>query len=381
MTLSVFTLTADLIRCPSVTPIDAGALVYLAEQLRALGFETHMLSFGEGTAKTPNLFARLGTSGPHICYGGHTDVVPAGDEARWTYGPFTPTVKDGVLYGRGASDMKGSVAAFTAAVAAYLKHNGAPKGSISLLITGDEEGPATNGTIKVLEWMAANGHIPDVALVGEPTNPQFLGQEIKIGRRGSLSGTLSVAGKQGHVAYPHIADNPIPRMVELLHILSAAKLDEGNDFFPASNLEITTIDVGNTADNVIPARAHAKFNIRFNDHWSGDSLSAHLRALLDETGHAYDLTLTQGAQSFLTQPGPWSAIVKKAVESITGQSPAYTTNGGTSDARFFVKYCPVVEFGGVNKTIHQVDENAAIEDLENLTRIFTRVLELYFTPA
>jgi succinyl-diaminopimelate desuccinylase len=374
----VITLTKALIACPSVTPVDAGALVYLSEKLTALGFECQMLSFGEGADRVPNLFARLGTGGPHLCYGGHTDVVPAGDESAWTYGAFTPHIENGILYGRGASDMKGSVAAFTAAVSAYLKKHGKPKGSISLLITGDEEGPAINGTVKVLEWMKANNHIPNVALVGEPTNPSALGQEIKIGRRGSLSGKLTVTGKQGHVAYPHNADNPVPRMIALLQVLCAAKLDNGTEFFPATNLEVTSIDIGNKADNVIPAAVSAKFNIRFNDIWTSESLSAKIRALLDSTGHKYDLTLTCGAESFLTKPGEWSDVMLRAVKDVTGKTAAFTTNGGTSDARFMVKYCPVVEFGGINSTVHQVNENAAVSDLEKLTDVFTRLLELYF---
>lgn len=378
MTFDVITLTKDLIRCPSVTPVDAGALVYLAEKLTALGFECIMLSFGEDDARVPNLFARLGSKGPHICYGGHTDVVPAGDDAAWTYGAFNPHIENNILYGRGASDMKGSVAAFVSAVATYLEKHGKPDGSISLLITGDEEGPAINGTVKVLEWMAKNGHTPDVALVGEPTNPDFLGQEVKIGRRGSLSGRMTVSGKQGHVAYPHIADNPIPRMVDLLQSLQRDALDNGTEFFPSSNLEVTSVDVGNTADNVIPARITAKFNIRFNDLWTPETLSSEIRSRLDRTGHTYDLSLTCGAESFITKPNEWTETVMKAVQDITGKIPAYTTNGGTSDARFVVKLCPVVEFGGINKTIHQINENAAVQDLLDLTRIFTRTLELYF---
>lgn len=378
MSYDVITLTKDLIRCPSVTPEDAGALVYLSEKLSALGFECHMLGFGEGEDFVPNLFARLGTESPHICYGGHTDVVPAGDEAAWTYGAFNPHIENGVLYGRGASDMKGSVAAFVAGVAAYLEKHGAPKGSISLLITGDEEGPAINGTVKVLEWMAENGHKPDVALVGEPTNPDVLGQEIKIGRRGSLNGILTVRGKQGHVAYQHLAQNPLPPLVRMLDALASHVFDKGSAYFPQTNLEITTIDVGNRAENVIPAHATAKFNIRFNDRWTSESISALLHKILDGCGYDYDLRLSCGAESFLTHPGEWSRVVLQAVEEITGRKPEYTTNGGTSDARFVVNYCPVVEFGGINKTIHQVNENANVKDLEDLTRIFTKLLELYF---
>ncbi len=370
MAIDVIDLTQNLIACPSVTPKDEGALVYLGAELERLGFECHHMTFGD----VPNLFARLGTEGPHLCYGGHTDVVPPGDEAAWTYGPFTPHIEDGVLYGRGASDMKGSVAAFVAGVSAYLE-NHTPKGSISLLITGDEEGPAVDGTVKVLEWMAANGHVPDVALVGEPTNPNHLGQEIKIGRRGSLTGRLSVSGKQGHVAYQHLADNPMPRLIAALDRLVRYEFDQGSEFFPATNLEITTVDVGNVAENVIPAHGAAVFNIRFNDHWTSETLSAKVREIV---GNDVTLNLNCGAESFLTKPGAWSEVVKGAVQDVTAKTPDYTTNGGTSDARMIVNYCPVVEFGGINATIHQVNENASVQDLQNLARIFERVLERYF---
>ncbi len=376
MSYDVIELTKKLVACPSVTPKDEGALVYLSEQLSALGFECHHLDFGEGEDNVQNLFARLGTEAPHICYAGHTDVVPPGPEDMWTFGPFEPTIDNGILYGRGTSDMKGSVAAFTAAVSKYLESN-TPKGSISLLITGDEEGPAVNGTVKVLEWMKDNNHIPDVALVGEPTNPDHLGQEVKIGRRGSITGNLSVSGKQGHVAYQHLADNPMPRLVKMIDALNDHIFDKGSEFFPPTNLEITTIDVGNTADNVIPESGTAKFNIRFNDHWNEESLSQKLHEILEDTGFEYNLELICGSKSFLTQPGTWSETVKTAVKDITGKTPAFTTNGGTSDARFMAQYCPVVEFGGVNATIHQINENASVQDLEDLTKIFERVLYLY----
>ncbi len=377
MTYDVIDLTQKLIACPSVTPKDEGALEYLSDKLTALGFECHRLDFGEGADKVPNLFARLGMKGPHLCYAGHTDVVPAGDEQAWSYGAFNPHIEGGVLYGRGASDMKGSVAAFTAAVSKFIE-NGAFDGSISLLITGDEEGPAINGTVKVLEWMKENGHVPDVALVGEPTNPDFLGQEIKIGRRGSLNGHLTVRGKQGHVAYQHLADNPMPRLIKILDALSAYSFDEGSDFFPATNLEITTVQVHNTAENVIPGKGYAHFNIRFNDNWSSESLSEKVHDIIKSCGFDYDLEITCGAESFLTQPGDWSGIVRQAVCDVTSKTPEFTTNGGTSDARFVVNYCPVVEFGGINASIHQVDENAKVSDLEDLAKVFTRVLELYF---
>lgn len=378
MSYDVIELTKDLIRFPSVTPADSGCLPFLVKKLETLGFTCHLLEFGEGEQKVLNLFARLGSVSPHICYGGHTDVVPAGDEAAWTYGAFNPHIENGVLYGRGASDMKGSVAAFVAGISSYLETQGKPNGSISLLITGDEEADAINGTVKVLEWMKANGHVPDVALVGEPTNPDTLGQEIKIGRRGSLNGVLTVRGKQGHVAYQHLADNPLPKLARMLDDLSTHIFDKGTAYFPQTNFEITSIDVGNKAENIIPAQGTAKFNIRFNDRWTSQTLSDQLRKILDARGHPYDLQLSCGAESFITHPGEWSQIALQAVENITGHKPAFTTNGGTSDARFIVQYCPVVEFGGINKTIHQVNENANVEDLQNLTRIFSRMLELYF---
>ncbi|MGB4107584.1 MAG: succinyl-diaminopimelate desuccinylase [Alphaproteobacteria bacterium] len=373
--MSVIELAKTLIKCPSVTPTDAGAQDYLAKYLQSLGFEIFHLPFGD----VPNLFARIGSGAPHICYAGHTDVVPPGPAGQWTYGPFTPTVADGKLYGRGASDMKGSVAAFAAAATAYIQQHGKPKGSISMLITGDEEGPATHGTVKVLEWMAQHGHTPDVCLVGEPTNPDHLGQEIKIGRRGSLSGTITVQGKQGHVAYPHLTDNPVPRIVKLLDALSAHKFDKGTKYFQPTNLEITTVDVGNSATNVVPHSAKAQFNVRFNDKWTKDSIQQKICSVLDKTRQPYEIDFRgDSSKSFMTKPGPWSALVREAVKDITGKTAEYTTNGGTSDARFVADYCPVVEFGPINATIHQINENADVQVLEDLTRIYVRLLELYF---
>ena len=304
-------------------------------------------------------------------------MVPPGPEKKWTHGPFNPVIEDGVLYGRGASDMKGSVAAFAAAALAHVK-NGAPKGSISLLITGDEEGPAVDGTVKVLEWMKDNSHLPDVCLVGEPTNPNHLGQEIKIGRRGSVTGRLKVQGKQGHVAYPERSDNPLPRLVKLLAALESYVFDNGNEFFAATNLEITSIDVGNIADNVIPDTGSAVFNVRFNSNWTKETLSKKIVDILDETGLHYELVLSGNSPSFVTQPGPWSDTVRQAVQDVTGKTAKFTTSGGTSDARFIFKYCPVVEFGPVNATIHQIDENADVEILQDLTKIYRRILEIYF---
>lgn len=375
MPASALDLARKLIRCPSVTPRDEGALEVLASFLRPLGFTCEILTFGE----VSNLFARLGEGSPHFCFAGHTDVVPAGDEAAWTHPPFGAEVESGVLYGRGAVDMKGGVAASAAAAALYLERHGPPKGSISFLITGDEEGPAINGTAKVLEWMQKNGHVPDACLVGEPTNPEALGDELKIGRRGSLTGYLTVAGKQGHVAYPQLADNPLPRLCRMLDVLSGTVFDQGSAHFPPSNLEITTIDTGNTADNVIPAKARASFNIRFSDRWTGPELEAKIRSILDGVDPRYALEMRCGAESFITRPGELSNLVSSAVEEVTGRKPELSTKGGTSDARFIHHYCPVVEFGLINKTAHHIDERAAVADLETLSEIYVRVLELYLS--
>jgi len=373
-------LARALIRCPSVTPDDAGALGELERVLGGLGFRCHRLRFEEdGTPPVDNLYARLGTGGPNLCFAGHTDVVPVGDRAAWTVDPFGAELKDGRLYGRGASDMKGAVAAFTAAAARFLdRRGGAFGGSISLLITGDEEGPAVNGTVKVLQWLKDQGETLDACLVGEPTNPNAVGEMIKIGRRGSLTGVLTVRGQQGHVAYPHLADNPIPRLVRMLDALVTPELDRGNDHFQASNLEITTVDVGNPATNVIPAEARAVFNIRFNTEHTGDSLSTWLRRTLDGVGGGYQLDIAVGSEPFLTPPGPLSALLTQAVEDVTGRTPELSTTGGTSDARFIKDHCPVAEFGMIGQTMHKVDEYVSVAELDMLGRIYERVLDGYF---
>lgn len=376
--MNALDLTQKLIACPSVTPKDEGAQAILKAPLEKAGFTCFDLPFGEGEKRIENLFARIGDNGKHICYAGHTDVVPAGDENTWSHGPFHPHVEDGILYGRGASDMKGSVAAFTVAAIDFTNKYPDFGGSISLLITGDEEAEAINGTVKVLEWMKDNKHVPDVALVGEPTNPDHIGQEIKIGRRGSLNGYITVKGKQGHVAYQHKADNPLPRLIKLIDVLSTHVFDKGNEFFDATNLEITTIDVGNKATNVIPASGRAVFNIRFNDNWNNQSLKAKIHELLDSTSVPYEIEFEGNAESFITKPSEWTALVQDAVHEISGKKPEYTTTGGTSDARFIVNYTPVVECGAVNATIHQVDENTKVSDLNDLTRIYFRILERYF---
>lgn len=364
-------LAQALIRAPSITPADGGAQDVLAEALGRLGFVVHRLPFGD----TPNLFARLGSGAPHLCFAGHTDVVPPGDSG-WTEPPFAARVRDGVLYGRGACDMKGAVASFVAAVAAHLGEGvpgagtGPAGGSISLLITGDEEGPATDGTVRVLEWMAREAQIPDFCLVGEPTNPSALGEVIKIGRRGSLNATIAVSGIQGHTAYPERADNPVHRLLGLLGALLAHPLDAGNERFEPSGLQVTSVDVGNPARNVIPARAEAKLNIRFNDCHSGDELSAWLRAVCDAHAPGCDLAVTVSGEAFRTQAGAAVSALAESVRRCTGRQPRLDTGGGTSDARFISRYCPVAEFGLVGASMHKSDEHVPVEDLHRLAEIY-----------
>lgn len=367
-------ITRSLVRCASVTPEDAGAQKIIADALMALGFSCTPLEY-DGVK---NLFARLGSGAPHFCFAGHTDVVPPGDVSAWTCPPFEGRVADGLLYGRGASDMKGGIGAFLAAVSAFIGKNGRPEGSISVLITGDEEGPAENGTVRVLEWMTRNGHLPDVCLLGEPSNPDALGQEVKIGRRGSLSGTITVTGKQGHVAYPHLADNPLPRLVQLLDGLRIAVFDQGSAHFQPSNLEITSLEAGGVADNVIPPRAQARFNIRFSDRWTGESLSARVREILDRVGIDYEVSFRIGAEAFLSGAGDFAKLVAKAAGEVTGRTPVFSTKGGSSDARFIHKVCPVAEFGLTNATAHHIDECARVDDIRMLSYVYERILGLYF---
>ncbi len=376
-------LTRALIRCASVTPTDGGALGLTGAALERLGFTIHHMTFSEdGTPDVSNLYARLGDCGPNFCFAGHTDVVPVGDAKAWNLEPFAAEIRDDILYGRGAADMKGAVAAFIAAVDKFLgKRNGQFEGSISLLITGDEEGPAINGTVKVLDWLANRGENLDHCLVGEPTNPDNLGDMIKIGRRGSLTGTLTVKGIQGHVAYPHLADNPLPRLIKMMDRFTSHLFDNGNAHFTPTNLELASIDVGNTASNVIPAQATALFNIRFNTEQTSDRLEEWLREQCDAVGGDYTLNISIGAQPFLTQPGPFTELISDAVEEVTGIKPALTTTGGTSDARFIHHHCPVAEFGLISETMHKVDEQAAVSDIEQLTGIYTRILESYFEQS
>ena len=368
-----------LIRCPSVTPEDCGALGVLEAALKPLGFACHRLRFEqEGTAPVDNLYARLGTGGPNFCFAGHTDVVPPGERKGWSIDPFAAEIHNGRLYGRGAVDMKGAIAAFVAASARHLRDHGAPKGSISLLITGDEEGVGINGTKKVLGWLKETGETLDACVVGEPTNPKALGDMIKIGRRGSMTAFLTVFGAQGHVAYPHLADNPLPRLARMLAAITAEPLDQGTAHFQPSNLELTTIDVGNPAHNVIPAQGKATLNIRFNDSHTPDSLLAWLRERFDAVGGAYELEHFVSGDSFLTPPGPLTELVAEAAEAVTGRRPEYSTTGGTSDARFIKDLCPVVEFGLVGQTMHKVDEHTTLDDLARLTDIYAAVLRGVF---
>jgi succinyl-diaminopimelate desuccinylase len=364
-------LAQSLIRCASVTPADAGAQGLLAEALEALSFQVWQLPFGT----TPNLFARRGEGGFHLCFAGHTDVVPAG-AAAWSADPFGAEVRDGLLLGRGACDMKGAIAAFVAACADHLGSRPAsdPAGSVSLLITGDEEGPALDGTRRVLEWMEAHGHVPDLCLVGEPTNPERLGDVIKVGRRGSLSARVVVEGVQGHTAYPHRADNPLHRLVAGLGALIAAPLDAGTPWFEPSGLQLTSIDVDNPATNVIPARAEARLNIRFNDRHSAASLEAWLRAALAQHAPAFQLDVRCSGEAFLTEPGPLVDRLRAAVTRACGREPRLDTGGGTSDARFVARVCPVAEFGLVGRTMHQADEQVPLTELRELAGIYRAVL-------
>lgn len=373
-------LSRDLIRCPSVTPADGGALGVLEKTLSGLGFTCHRLPFSaEGTPDVDNLYARYGTGAPNFCFAGHTDVVPVGDEGGWAIPPFEARIEDGRLYGRGASDMKTAVAAFAVAAQRFLAERGDSfTGSISFLITGDEEGPAINGTKKVLEWLTEQGEKLDACIVGEPTNPNELGDMIKIGRRGSLVVDLSVRGVQGHSAYPHLADNPVTKLVKMLHALDNTPLDNGNDHFQATTLAITTIDVGNPATNVTPAHAFARFNVRFNDEHTSESIIKWVKKHCDAVSTDYDIKVHITGESFLTPPGPLSDILSQAVEKLTGRTPELSTTGGTSDARFIKDYCPVAEFGMSGQTMHKTDENVPLADIKALTDIYQTVLEEYF---
>jgi succinyl-diaminopimelate desuccinylase len=384
MTADPVAIARDLLRCPSVTPEEGGALVYLEGLLSKAGFTVHRTTFAEpGTAPIENLYARIGTQKPNLVFAGHTDVVPPGDDKAWRHPPFAGAVENGMLYGRGAVDMKGDIACFIAAALDHLAANGGtPKrGSISLLITGDEESVAVNGTVKLLQWAAERGETFDHCILGEPSSQQALGDTIKAGRRGSLNGTLIVRGRQGHVAYPDRADNPIRGLVTLIAALQAP-LDQGSEHFDPSNLEFTTVDVGNPTVNLIPAEARARFNIRYNDRHSQSSVKELIeqRAQTAAAGrihYAFDWP-PSNADVFFTPPGPFTDLAIAAIAEVTGRQAKISTIGGTSDARFIKDYCPVLEFGLVGQTMHAVDECAPVADLIGLTAIYRRIIEKYF---
>ncbi|MGH6988266.1 MAG: succinyl-diaminopimelate desuccinylase [Stellaceae bacterium] len=381
-TIDPVALAEALIRRPSVTPRDEGALPHLAGLLEGLGFRCTLKEFAApGTAPVLNLYARLGTGGRNFCFAGHTDVVPPGAPESWDSDPFTPATRDGFLYGRGAADMKSAIACFVAAVDRFLAERGREfGGSISLLITGDEEGVSINGTRKLLDWIVGEGERLDACLVGEPTSVAQLGDMVKIGRRGSLNATLTVPGVQGHTAYPHLADNAAHRLVGMLAALLAAPLDQGSAHFQPSTLQISTIDIGNPATNVIPGEARAVFNIRFNDRWTSDSVTHWIRDQLDPLGGRYDLKMQVSGESFLLPPGELSDLLGRAIAAETGRTPELSTSGGTSDARFIHRFSPVAEFGMVGATMHKANECVSVADLASLTRIYRRVLDGFF-PA
>ncbi|KTQ95341.1 succinyl-diaminopimelate desuccinylase [Aureimonas ureilytica] len=379
-----------LLRCASVTPEDAGALGTLEAMLKPLGFLVERPIFeADGTPAIENLLAIRGQAGPHLCFAGHTDVVPPGPEADWSQPPFAAIVKDGEIYGRGAVDMKGGIACFVAAVARLESKGALPEGRLSFLITGDEEGPAINGTVKLLAHAEQAGHRFDACLLGEPTNPEALGDMIKIGRRGSMSGVVTLNGRQGHVAYPHLADNPMRRLALVLAALQDTPLDGGTERFQPSNLEVTTVDTGNSASNVIPARVAIRFNIRFNDHWTPETLRAEVLRRIEtalsgvapgrDVADLYEMTWREPVSDvFVTAPGPLVEELSDAVEAVTGRRPELSTSGGTSDARYIKNHCPVVEFGLVGKTMHMANERVALSDLETLTAIYETFLTRWF---
>ena len=382
-TINELQLAKELIRYPSITPIDAGVMKFLEKQLRKLGFKTKILEFKEKNTKpVKNLYARLGTKGPNFCYAGHLDVVPAGNLKDWTVNPFRPSIKKGHLIGRGANDMKSSIAAFVAAVSIFVKNNKKFNGSISLLITGDEEGIAINGTKKVVEYLLKKREKINFCLVGEPTNPNRLGEMIKIGRRGSMNGRLSVIGVQGHVAYPHRANNPSTALVQILKELKEIKFDKGTKDFQPTNLEVTKINIDNTADNVIPGLANATFNIRFNNKHSSNSIKKKINKILKKICHKnksnYKIEYSVSGEAFLTKPNQTTYMIQDIIKKITKINPELSTTGGTSDARFIRKIAPCLEFGLVGKTMHKVDEAVSLGDLKKLTLIYSNILKNYF---
>ena len=383
--INELTLAKELIKFPSVTPKDAGAIGFLAKQLKKLGFDCKILEFKDKNKKSKpikNIYAKLGNKGPNLCYAGHTDVVPPGNIKDWTVNPFKPTIKKNHLIGRGANDMKSSIACFVSAVEKFLKKNKKIDGSISLLITGDEEGFAVNGTKKVVDYLKKKKEKINFCIVGEPTNPNKLGEMIKIGRRGSISGTIVIVGSQGHVAYPHLSNNPVNTLVKICKKLNEKRLDKGNKNFQPSNLEFTSINVDNKATNVIPATARAQFNIRFNNIHTSSSLKKKINLIVKNLSKKnkckFKIDFHISGESFLTKPNKTIYMAKNIIKKITGITPVFSTTGGTSDARFIRKISPCLEFGLVNKTMHKIDECVSLKDLKNLTKIYQYILEDYF---
>lgn len=367
-------LSQQLIRCPSITPREEGALQLLEKWLTPLGFRCTRLDFGD----VSNLHARWGNNGPHLAFAGHTDVVPLGNETNWSVPPFDALIKDEILWGRGSEDMKCAIACFVASVKEFLNAS-PPKGSISFVITGDEEGPAINGTQKMLSWMEQHGHIPDLCIIGEPTGIKSPGDRIKVGRRGSITGKLTCYGKQGHIAYPYLADNPMPRLVRTLWHLDQLKLDEGNEHFEPSNLEVTSVDVGNTATNVIPDEGSGCFGLRYNTLHEGETLAQQLRDLCEEHAGEHELDLQIHGNAFLNQDPKGIEVVSTAIQSVTGLEPELCTRGGTSDGRFIIHHCPVLELGMAENTMHQVDEHVPLAHIHGLTKIYSEVLRNFFS--
>ena len=381
--LNELQLAKELIRFPSVTPVDAGVMSFLENKLKKLGFKTKILEFKEKNTKpVKNLYARLGNKSPNFCYAGHLDVVPAGNLKDWTVNPFKPSIKKGHLIGRGANDMKSSIAAFVTAVSKFIQKNKKFNGSISLLITGDEEGVAINGTKKVVEYLKKKKEKINFCLVGEPTNPNKLGEMIKIGRRGSITGKLTVIGVQGHVAYPNRANNPSTALVQILKELKGIKFDKGTKDFQPTNLEITKINIDNSADNVIPGLAYASFNIRFNNKHSSNTLKSKINKIVkkicNKNKSKYKIEYNVSGEAFLTSPNETTYMIQNTIKKITKIKPRLSTTGGTSDARFIRKISPCLEFGLVGKTMHKVDEVVALKDLKKLTLIYSNILENYF---
>ncbi len=382
-TINELQLAKELIRFPTVTPKDAGVMKFLERKLKKLGFKTKILVFKEkGSEPVKNLYARLGNKGPNFCYAGHLDVVPAGNLNDWTINPFKPSIKKGHLIGRGANDMKSSIAAFVSAVSIFIQKNKGFKGSVSLLITGDEEGVAINGTKKVVDYLKKRKEKIDFCLVGEPTNPNKLGEMIKIGRRGSMTGRLTIAGVQGHVAYPHRANNPSTTIVKILKELKDIKFDKGTKDFQPTNLEVTKINIHNMADNVIPGIAHATFNIRFNNKHTSISIKNKIKKILkkvcNKTKSKYKIDYSVSGEAFLTKPNHTTFMIQKIIKEITKIKPKLSTTGGTSDARFIKKIAPCLEFGLVGKTMHKVDEAVSLTDLKKLSLIYLNILKYYF---